>query len=399
MATTENTYTGDGSTTNFSFTFEYLEQSDVKASLGGTATTAFTFANATTLSFTTAPANGVAIRIFRDTDIDTLKATFFPGSAVKAEDLNNNFNQTNFSSQESKALAAQAPTALTNSQTAITTANAAAADATAALNAVNQVVSATTITDVAALAAFNTSGLSPQDQVAIFNSTGIENYNTTYPSAPQITGLPVGLVGATDVTVRLVWSGTGWTFGAYFSNDPDNRYYTQSVADTTFQAYDAGLAYLDGLNFTDETTFKQGVNLELGVDVQAYDADTTKNDVANTFTAEQTLNAGLTVDGPYKQAVEAVSALDIDLSTGNYFTKTINANSTFTFSNPPASGTVGSFTLELTHTSGTVTWPTSVKFPADTAPTLTAGKTHLFMFVTDDGGTRYRGAALADYVN
>ena len=50
-------------------------------------------------------------------------------------------------------------------------------------------------------------------------------------------------------------------------------------------------------------------------------------------------------------------------------------------------------------TSGTVTWPASVKFPADTAPTLTTGKTHLFMFVTDDGGTRYRGAALADYVN
>ena len=132
---------------------------------------------------------------------------------------------------------------------------------------------------------------------------------------------------------------------------------------------------------------------------QDADPDTTKNDVANTFTAEQTFNAGLSVDGAYEQTAEAVSALDIDLSTGNYFTKTINANSTFTFSNPPASGTVGSFTLELTHTSGTVTWPTSVKFPADTAPTLTTGKTHLFVFITDDGGTRYRGAALADYVN
>ncbi len=120
---------------------------------------------------------------------------------------------------------------------------------------------------------------------------------------------------------------------------------------------------------------------------------------ANTFTAEQTFNAGVSIDGPYEQAVEAVAALDIDLSTGNYFTKTINANSTFTFSNPPASGTVGSFTLELTHTSGTVTWPASVKFNADTAPTLTTGKTHLFFFVTDDGGTRYRGAALVDYVN
>jgi len=108
---------------------------------------------------------------------------------------------------------------------------------------------------------------------------------------------------------------------------------------------------------------------------------------------------GINIDGAYEQVAEAVSALDINLSTGNYFTKTINGNSTFTFSNPPASGTVGSFTLELTHTSGTVTWPSSVKFPADTAPTLTAGKTHLFVFVTDDGGSRYRGAALADYVN
>ena len=135
------------------------------------------------------------------------------------------------------------------------------------------------------------------------------------------------------------------------------------------------------------------VQAEVGQSIQAFDADTTKNDVANTFTAAQTLNAGLTVDGPYKQAAETVAALDIDLSTGNYFTKTINGNSTFTFSNPPASGTVGSFTLELTHTSGTVTWPTSVKFNADTAPTLTTGKTHLFFFVTDDGGTRYRGAA------
>ena len=144
---------------------------------------------------------------------------------------------------------------------------------------------------------------------------------------------------------------------------------------------------------------------DIGVTVQGYDADTTKNDVANTFVPAQTFtaasvhNGGLTVDGPYEQAAEAVAALDIDLSTGNYFTKTINANSTFTFSNPPASGTVGSFTLELTHTSGTVTWPASVKFNADTAPTLTTGKTHLFFFVTDDGGTRYRGAALVDYVN
>jgi len=109
--------------------------------------------------------------------------------------------------------------------------------------------------------------------------------------------------------------------------------------------------------------------------------------------------SGAVTADSYKTPAQAVSALAIDLATGNYFTKTIAGNSTFTFTNPPASGTVGSFTLELTHSSGTVAWPASVKWPADTAPTLTAGKTHLFIFVTDDGGTRYRGAALADYVN
>ena len=88
------------------------------------------------------------------------------------------------------------------------------------------------------------------------------------------------------------------------------------------------------------------------------------------------------------------------MSLGNYFTKTITTGTnTFTFTNPPASGTVGSFTLELTHTGGTAAWPSSVKWPEDTAPTLSTGKTHLFVFVTDDGGTRYRGAALANYVN
>lgn len=143
----------------------------------------------------------------------------------------------------------------------------------------------------------------------------------------------------------------------------------------------------------------------IGSTVQPFSSATAKTDTGQTFVPTQTFtaasvhNGGLTVDGPYKQAAEAVSALDIDLSTGNYFTKTISANSTFTFSNPPASGTVGSFTLELTHTSGTVAWPSSVKFPADTPPTLTTGKTHLFIFVTDDGGTRYRGSALADYTN
>ena len=114
-----------------------------------------------------------------------------------------------------------------------------------------------------------------------------------------------------------------------------------------------------------------------------------------------TARSGISLTGGrYTNAVTAMGALNVDMSQGNYFTKTITTGTnTFTFSNPPASGTVGSFTLELTHTGGTAAWPSEVKWPEDTAPTLSTGKTHLFVFITDDGGSRYRGAALANYVS
>jgi len=103
-------------------------------------------------------------------------------------------------------------------------------------------------------------------------------------------------------------------------------------------------------------------------------------------------------NGSVRSNIVTVSALDIDCSLGNYFIKTINGNSTFTVSNVPTS-TSYAFTFELTHTSGTITWFSGVQWPGGTAPTLTTGKTHLFVFVTDDGGTRWRGAALVDYTN
>ena len=135
--------------------------------------------------------------------------------------------------------------------------------------------------------------------------------------------------------------------------------------------------------------------------------DLTKSGIANadhvqstgTTVGVSTVTTSLDVDGAYTSSVSAVGALDIDLSASNYFTKTIAGDSTFTFSNPPASGTVGSFTLEVNYSSGNITWPGSVYWngAGQTAPTITAGKVQLYMFVTRDGGTTYRGALLADY--
>ena len=103
-AVTSNEYTQQNTTTrSYSFTFPYLKTSDIKASLDGVATTAFTLPNATTLQFNTVPTQGAKIRIFRETGIDDLTATFYAGSAIKSEDLNDNFTQNLFVTQEVNA--------------------------------------------------------------------------------------------------------------------------------------------------------------------------------------------------------------------------------------------------------------------------------------------------------
>lgn len=102
MAVTQNTYTGNGSTVLYSFTFPYLDTSHIQVEVNGAATTAYTLANATTIQFNTAPANGATIRIYRKTDDTQLSATFFPGSAIRSQDLNEDFNQSLYIAQESR---------------------------------------------------------------------------------------------------------------------------------------------------------------------------------------------------------------------------------------------------------------------------------------------------------
>jgi len=95
--------------------------------------------------------------------------------------------------------------------------------------------------------------------------------------------------------------------------------------------------------------------------------------------------------GNASQNVVVVSASAIDCSTGNYFTKTATGALTWTFTNVPASRAFA-LVLELTNGgTGTQTWPAAVKWPGGIAPTLTTSGVDVLGFITDDGGTTWRG--------
>lgn len=150
--TIKNNYVGDGSTVLYSFTFPYIEVPDVKVTLDGTPTTEFIFANATTIQFLTAPANGAAITIYRETDNSDLKAVFFPGSAIRARDLNDNFTQSLYVVQEATI---DVGDATTDAKEALEIANAANAKSDGALAAADQAAQDADSAEASAITAQN----------------------------------------------------------------------------------------------------------------------------------------------------------------------------------------------------------------------------------------------------
>ena len=102
MATTSNTITATAGQTEFSFSFPYLKKESIRVTIDTVATTAFTIPdnNPTTVVLNSGATAGQVIKIFRLTSTDATSATFFSGGAIRAEDLNNNFDSILYIEQE-----------------------------------------------------------------------------------------------------------------------------------------------------------------------------------------------------------------------------------------------------------------------------------------------------------
>lgn len=99
--------------------------------------------------------------------------------------------------------------------------------------------------------------------------------------------------------------------------------------------------------------------------------------------------------GALQELKRALAANDIDVRSGNYFSKTISGATTLTVSNVPATGGAATFILDLTNGgSAAITWWSGVKWAGGTAPTLTAAGRDVLGFFTYDNGTTWTGLVL-----
>ena len=149
---------------------------------------------------------------------------------------------------------------------------------------------------------------------------------------------------------------------------------------------------IDLAKVTDELNKINGKIENIGdIDLSAYATVIALNGVSDIANAAMPKSGGSFTGGVFENII-ALTSNDINCTNGNYFSKTITANTTFSFSGVP-SGKGACVSLVLTNGGNyTVTWPTNLKWAEGTPPELTSGGTDVLTFMTIDGGTTWYGS-------
>ena len=229
------------------------------------------------------------------------------------------------------------------------------------------------------------------------------------------------LSGATEACTVTVTPNDASKFYLVDNNSGYDCTFTQGTgANVTVANGSTGVIYCDGTGaaanvrpIIDATTLTTlGVTAtaaELNIldGVTSTTAELNYNDITTLGTSQASkvvtadANGVVTFDNGITEEFTAVTsssnATTVNSRDGTVFSHTLTENTTFTFSNPAASGKASGLTLKIVQDASasgyTVTWPAAVDWPSGTAPTLTstANAVDQFVFYTHDGGTTYYG--------
>jgi len=256
-------------------------------------------------------------------------------------------------------------------------ATSAAAAATSASNAATSATNASTSAGNASTSA--TAAAASATAAAASYDSFDDRYLGPKSSAPSVDNdgnalLTGALYWNTSTNNLFVWTGSTWTSAAFTSG-----------------------GFLTAANNLSDLASVSTARTNLGLGTAATMTGPSGTIVGTTDTqtlTNKTIEAGTFTNGYTEETVTAntSTAYTVDLANGSLQILTLTGNCTFTF--PTATAGKG-FTMLLKQDgtgSRTVTWPSSVKWPASTAPTITStvSKGDKFVFVGD--GTYWWGS-------
>ena len=234
---------------------------------------------------------------------------------------------------------------------------------------------------------------------------GVLLKDTTDYTATNGTSVVLAAGATTGDSVDVISYATFEVTSAYTKAQSDARYAQSAnnlsdlssaataLTNLGVSATAAELNILDGATLTTtELNYVDGVTSAIQTQLDAK--------MTPTYTGDVDITGELIADSyneTYAAVTSTTNATTVNCENANSFSHTLTENTTFTFSNPPASGTSYTFSIEIIQDASasgfTVTWPASVDWPAATAPTLTATASakDVFVFTTRDGGTNWYG--------
>ena len=100
----------------------------------------------------------------------------------------------------------------------------------------------------------------------------------------------------------------------------------------------------------------------------------------------------LLIDGLVTQTVVSTGTSTIDLAEGSYHKYVLTGSVSITTISNAVASVAQAFIVEVQNGgSYAVTWPSSIQWDGSSAPALDANKTTIFVFISSDGGTKWRG--------
>lgn len=260
VTTLEDSYTGNGSTTAYSITLPFISSSHVKATLDGVVTVAFTVTpgslvdghyNGGTLTFTSAPASGVVIKIYCDTPVSQ---DYIDSDAVNTLDISDVEQALDHMTLVTRDTRRQQNNEVAD---AAASATAAAASATAAAtSATNAATSATNASTSATNAATSATAAASSATAAASSATSASTYATNSSTSATASATSATASAASAAQAATTASNLATTLsGNYISPsnptvDGNNRFTVVEQMKAYMEAGDKAFIPTSGLTVT-----------------------------------------------------------------------------------------------------------------------------------------------------